>query len=75
MRRRFNISETENKHEICNKRLGGGGGGGGGVGLAGTPLGSSVSTKALVFQYTVTETADTVAKCLCRAGPKPLRLR
>lgn len=41
----------------------------------GVPLGSSVSTKALVFQYTVTETADTVGKCLCRARPKPLRLR
>lgn len=41
----------------------------------GVPLGSSVSTKALVFQYTAMETADTVGKCLCRAQPKPLRLR
>lgn len=41
----------------------------------GVPLGSSVSAKALVFQYTATETADTVGKCLCRARPKPLRLR
>lgn len=38
----------------------------------GVPLRSTVSTKALVFQYTVTETADTVGKCLCRARPKPL---
>lgn len=59
-------------------RWGGGGGGSRRVWIAGGvsryPFGSSVSTKALVFQYTVTETADTVAKCLCRAGPKPLRL-
>lgn len=41
---------------------------------SGVPLGSSVSAKALVFQYTVTETADAVGKCLCRAKPKPLRL-
>lgn len=37
----------------------------------GVPLRSSVSTKALVFQYTVTETADTVGKCLCRARLSP----
>lgn len=40
----------------------------------GVPLVSSVSTKALVFQYTVIETVDSVGKRLCRAGPKPLRL-
>lgn len=39
---------------------------------SGVPLGTSVSAKALVFQYTVTETADAVGKCLCRARPKPL---
>lgn len=38
----------------------------------GVPFRSRVSTKALVLQYTVMETADTVGKCLCRARLSPL---
>lgn len=63
----FNMNQTQNKHETCQKssELGCSPEG---------PLGSSVSTKALVFQYTAVETVDTLGKCLCRPRTKPLRL-
>lgn len=58
-------AETNTRYETISSGLGSSPGG---------PIGSSVSTKALVFKYTVTETVDTVRKCFRRAELSPLRL-
>lgn len=68
MRRRdLKWTQTRDVEAVEEKRMGL-------VSSSGVPLVFSASTKALVFQYTVVETADTVAKRLCRVRSKPLRL-